>query len=240
MVRVARAAKAPVAAWGEPGWRCLLAKRRRGERPKYTAPAPCAAGGRPRAKPPRQAKALHEMVTLWWPCRKARVGPLRRIHPGNVADLLNAFRAAYFISPVSFSSGNMKNLLKNAGAHGVLALALLAAPNHPAHAQTVAPPMGVQQTAPFSYRVWASNPGAQPGTLRLINASTGAVLYQEYSARPSFGRKFNVSNLPDGSYAFVVTLGRQQFRYALRLRTTSQRSAELAADTARGRLAARL
>ena len=112
----------------------------------------------------------------------------------------------------------------------------------PLRAQSTGQPVGVKKMAEFSYRVSASNPAAQRGTLQVVNTETGAVLYEEFSANPTFGRQFNVRNLPDGNYAFVVKLGPQRYRYALRLRTTAQRSAELSADTTRlaGRLSARL
>lgn len=112
----------------------------------------------------------------------------------------------------------------------------------PLRAQGTGQPVGVKKVADFSYRVWASNPAAQRGTLQLVDAETGAVLYEENSTRASFGQQFNVRNLPDGNYAFVVKLGPQRYRYPLRLHTTAQRSAELSADTARaaGRLSARL
>lgn len=72
--------------------------------------------------------------------------------------------------------------------------------------------------------------GEQPGRLQLVDAGTGAVLYNELNSQVSFGQRFNVRDLPDGRYAFVVSLGRQQYRYALSLRTTAQRSAELTAE----------
>ena len=106
----------------------------------------------------------------------------------------------------------------------------------PAQAQQPVSPAGVEKMSDFSYRVWASNPAAQPGRLQLLNAATGTLLYEEYSSKVSFGRKFNVRDLPDGQYAFVVKLGKQQYRYTLNLHTTSQRSAELsAAATPTGR-----
>lgn len=112
----------------------------------------------------------------------------------------------------------------------------------PLRAQGTGQPVGVKKVADFSYRVSASNPAALRGTLQLVNSETGAVLYEEFSIKPTFGQQFNVRNLPDGNYAFVVKLGSQRYRYALRLRTTAQRSAELSTDTTRtaGRLSARL
>lgn len=87
----------------------------------------------------------------------------------------------------------------------------------PAQAPLTNAPVGVEKMADFRYRVWVSNPAAQPGRLQLVDAGTGAVLYNELNSQVSFGQRFNVRNLPDG-------------RYALSLRTTAQRSAELTAE----------
>jgi|GEM_PF-3540788 len=93
-------------------------------------------------------------------------------------------------------------------------------------------PAGVQKLSDFIYRVWASNPTAQRGTLQLIDVQKGAVLYEERSARVSFGQQFNLRQLPDGHYAFVVKLGQQQYRYPLTMQTTSQRSCDLQPEPA--------
>lgn len=110
--------------------------------------------------------------------------------------------------------------------------------SRPAQAQEPGPPAGVQKITAESYRVWVSNPGALPGRLQLVNTTTGALLYEEASFKVSFGRRFDVRNLPDGEYAFVVKLGKEQYRYTLALRTTSQRSAELSANATAARPAA--
>ena len=107
----------------------------------------------------------------------------------------------------------------------------------PAQAQQVGPPAGVQQLSDFAYRVWASNPAAQRGQVQLVDLTTGHVLFEERSSAVSFGQKFNVSQLPDGRYAFVVHVGPQKFSYSLHLRTAATRSAELRADTVRARVA---
>jgi hypothetical protein len=119
-----------------------------------------------------------------------------------------------------------------------LAAILLGAPlslsfPHALQAQTLAPPVpaGVRQMADFTYLVWASNPAAQRGQLQLVDTQNGGILYQQSSAAVSFGQKFNVRSLPDGHYAFIVKLGPRQYRYALTLRTTTQRSSTLQADS---------
>jgi hypothetical protein len=119
----------------------------------------------------------------------------------------------------------------------VLATSLLlnAALAQPARAQHQ--PAGVQRLNDFTYRVWASNPAVQPGRVQLVDLSSGRVLYEERSSAVSFGQKFNVSQLPDGRYAFVVNVGPQKFSYALHLRTAATRTAELHADTVRARVA---
>ena len=124
----------------------------------------------------------------------------------------------------------------------VVASAAGAALATPAQAQQVGRPAGVQQLSNFAYRVWASNPTAQRGRVQLVELGTGRVLYEERSTAVSFGQKFDVSQLPDGRYAFVVHVGPQKFSYSLHLRTAATRSAELRADTARARgaLSARL
>ena len=109
-----------------------------------------------------------------------------------------------------------------------------------AHAQQAGAPAGVQRLSDFSYRVWASNPASQRGLLQVVDADGQRVLFEERSAAVSFGRLFDMSQLPDGHYAFVVQVGSQQFRYSLNLNTTARRSAELRADTVKARLAARL
>lgn len=119
----------------------------------------------------------------------------------------------------------------------VVASATGAALATPVQAQQAGAPAGVQQVSDFAYRVWASNPTAQPGQVQLVELSTGRVLYEERTKAVSFGQKFDVSQLPDGRYAFVVNVGPRKFSYSLNLRTAAVRSAELRADTVRARVA---
>lgn len=128
-------------------------------------------------------------------------------------------------------------VLRRAALSATLLCATLAVP---AAAQQASPRTGVQQLPDFTYRVWASNPAVQRGQVQVVDLGSGRVLYEERSSAVSFGGRFDVSQLPDGHYAFVVKVGSQQFRYALNLRTAATRSAELRADTVRARLAARL
>ncbi|WP_157886914.1 hypothetical protein [Hymenobacter sp. PAMC 26628] len=39
-----------------------------------------------------------------------------------------------------------------------------------------------------------------------------------------------MSDLPDGRYAFLVRIGREEHRFAVQLRTTEQRLAEVSGD----------
>ena len=114
---------------------------------------------------------------------------------------------------------------------------LSAAVAAPARAQQANPPAGVQQLTDFTYRVWASNPAVQRGVVQVVDLDGHRVLYEVRSSAVSFGQQFDVSQLPDGRYAFVVRVGPQTYRYALRLRTAATRSAELRADTVRARVA---
>jgi hypothetical protein len=141
----------------------------------------------------------------------------------------------------------MKNQFERTAARpgqliSTLVLGAMLGLTQPARAQETPMPAGVVKIADFSYRVWASNPTAQRGKLQLVSTADGKVLYEERSSSVSFGRRFDIRYLPDGQYAFVVKLGKQQYRYGLNVQTTSQRSSVLSAGPlpTRSRLAAGL
>ncbi|KAA9333004.1 hypothetical protein F0P96_08445 [Hymenobacter busanensis] len=91
----------------------------------------------------------------------------------------------------------------------------------------------VDQVGDRVYTVRVSNPTLQRGRVQLVRLSDNKLLYQGISSRPSFGRKLNVQELPDGQYAFVVKLGAETHRIDLNLQTAStERVAELHPVTA--------
>ncbi|GAB2944273.1 hypothetical protein GCM10027048_06280 [Hymenobacter coalescens] len=80
----------------------------------------------------------------------------------------------------------------------------------------------------FVYLIRVSNPKQLPGQLRIVRANDGAIMYWGSITRnASFGQKFNVANLPDGQYTFVVKIGSDVRRYALDLNTVMKRSARV-------------
>lgn len=132
----------------------------------------------------------------------------------------------------------MKTLLQNTARLIVVATATClgitdAAPAQGATARdtavaaSVGQPVGIEQVDDFVYLVRVSNPALQRGTLQLIRESDGTVLYEDVSFQPSFGKKLNVTALDDGLYAVVVKVGDRMDRFALRLRTTTQRTTDL-------------
>lgn len=88
-------------------------------------------------------------------------------------------------------------------------------------------PVNVDKVAGCTYLVRVSNPAQRWAKLELVRLSDGAVLHQDGSKRPDFGQKLNLSQLPDGQYAFVVTLNNNTHRYTIDLKASTQRSAVL-------------
>lgn len=88
---------------------------------------------------------------------------------------------------------------------------------------------GVENAGELSCRVWACNPGCQRGQVQLVNAKH-RILYEQLSSAVSFGQSLNLRELPDGRYAFVVTIGRAVHRFGLELSSSQQRVAALGDD----------
>jgi hypothetical protein len=72
------------------------------------------------------------------------------------------------------------------------------------------------------YLVRVSNPALVKGRMQLVQKSNGALLYQYSSSEPSFGRRLNISKLPEGDYAVIVKMGKETFRYPLAIGNTAQ------------------
>ena len=113
----------------------------------------------------------------------------------------------------------------------VLLLSALLGPLGPraARAQEKPPVAGAYQVHDLTYRVWGCNPARRAGRVRVVDEN-GQVLYEQRSSALSFGGLLNLSNLPDGRYALVVEIGREQHRFAVQLRSTRQRLAEVSGD----------
>ena len=88
---------------------------------------------------------------------------------------------------------------------------------------------GVYQLSGLTYRVWANNLAARRGRVRVIDRSN-RVWYDQTSSARSFGQLLNLSELPDGNYAIVMEIGREERRFDLQLHSTSQRAATVSAD----------
>ncbi len=93
------------------------------------------------------------------------------------------------------------------------------------------PLAGAYQTHGLTYQVWGRNPAHQAGRVRLVDEN-GRVLYKRLSFDTNFGVQMDLSDLPDGRYAFVVEIGREAHRFNVELRTTTQRLAEVSGDQA--------
>ncbi|SFQ76784.1 hypothetical protein [Hymenobacter arizonensis] len=125
----------------------------------------------------------------------------------------------------------MKNLIYSASARcgwlgSILLLGALLSllPGSSALAQdTSAHWAGVNKIDEFRYKVWGCNPASLRGTVRLVNAK-GDVLHVMSSTDISFGQRLNVSELPDGEYKFLVTIGKEVHSFALNLQTLPARS----------------
>ena len=131
----------------------------------------------------------------------------------------------------------MKNLLTAAARGGRLACVLLAgvllSPGlaTPSWAQDAPRWAGVEKVSDLSYRVWACNPTAKPGFIRLVDAK-GLIYYEQYSSAVNFGRQLNVGALPNGEYALLVKVGKETHRFNLNMKSESRRWAEVTSPTA--------
>lgn len=112
-------------------------------------------------------------------------------------------------------------------AAALMSLLVLGAGRPSTAQQPAGQPVCVDQLAECVYLVRVSNPAQLAGHLQLVRTTDGAVLYDKSSAAASFGERLNVSHLADGQYAVVVKLGRATHRFALALRTTHTRQAQL-------------
>ncbi|GAC1591897.1 MAG: hypothetical protein NVS3B25_11790 [Hymenobacter sp.] len=131
----------------------------------------------------------------------------------------------------------MKNVLLPIAARGgrlgsalLLGAALTLFSAGPARAQDAPTPVqeaphwaGVNKISDFHYTVWGCNPAAVKGSVRLMDAN-GNILYQQNYSGVSFGRTFNIGQLPDGQYEFVVTVGKEPHRFPLSVQSLPERS----------------
>lgn len=88
---------------------------------------------------------------------------------------------------------------------------------------------GVYQVHDLTYRVWGCNFASRPSRVQMVDEK-GWVLYEQRSAAINLGGWLDLSGLPDGRYAFLVRIGREEHRFAVQLRSTAQRQAEVSSD----------
>ncbi|WP_426060565.1 hypothetical protein [Hymenobacter sp. B1770] len=120
-------------------------------------------------------------------------------------------------SPVAARSGWLGSLLLLGALLGFL-------PGSSAQAQiAIADWACVNKVDDFKYVVSGSNPSSLPGTVRLVD-DAGHILYTKRSSDINFGQKFDISQLPDGKYKFLVTVGKETQSFALDLQTIPPRS----------------
>ncbi|TGE24958.1 hypothetical protein E5K00_07090 [Hymenobacter aquaticus] len=117
----------------------------------------------------------------------------------------------------------MKKNLLSAALFASLALAAA----RPAAADTPGQPVCLQQLDSVRYLVRIANPSQQPTTLRLLRQADQRVLYKVQSRQPACGQQLNLSNLTDGAYEVVVSIGAATYHYGLRIQTTTQRQTQL-------------
>ncbi|AYA36797.1 hypothetical protein D3Y59_06835 [Hymenobacter oligotrophus] len=108
---------------------------------------------------------------------------------------------------------------------GILCLGARAKANWPQPGE--AQPVHVEQVSAGVYVVRVSNPAQQTGRLQLVRLPDGVVLYESSSRKPAFGSKLNLQELPNGNYALVVQLGKEQRRYPMQISSTEQRQIAL-------------
>lgn len=104
-----------------------------------------------------------------------------------------------------------------------VSMLLLASPTHAQNRQVWA---GVVKNSDLSYLVWACNPAARPGAIRVVN-NRGQVCFEEYSSAISFGRRLDFAELPDGKYAIMVKIGRDMHRFDVTMQSSARRWAEV-------------
>jgi hypothetical protein len=131
----------------------------------------------------------------------------------------------------------MKNLLSVAARGGRLAFVLLAGVllslglAAPSMAQDAPRWAGVEKVTDMSYRVWACNPTAKPGFIRLVDKK-GLIYYEQFSSAVNFGRQLNVGELPNGEYTLLVKVGKETHHFDLNMKSESRRWVEVTSPTA--------
>ena len=126
-----------------------------------------------------------------------------------------------FLSPDSAHRGPLSTLLLLGATLSLLTLGSAVAQDAP-YQQA-----GVTKLSDFHYRVWACNPKAAHGSVRLLDASR-KVLYDQYSSNISFGQSFDISQLSEGKYEFLVMVGGEPHRFPLTVQTVTARPEHIA------------
>ena len=117
-----------------------------------------------------------------------------------------------FLSPDLAHRGPLSTLLLLGATFSLLTLSPAVAQDAPYQAA------GVVKQSDLHYRVWACNPKAVHGSVRLLDAG-GNVLFAQHSADVNFGRSFDISQLPEGKYEFWVTVAGESHRFPLTVQT---------------------
>ncbi len=100
-----------------------------------------------------------------------------------------------------------------------------------ARAQEASRVAGVYRTKGLTFRVWGCNFTSQPGRVRLIATDEAdRVLYQQHSSATNLGGQFDLRQLPDGHYAFLIKIGAEEHRFDLHLHSNSERLVEISDD----------
>ena len=119
-----------------------------------------------------------------------------------------------FLSPNLARCGHLGTMLLLGSTLFLLTLGSAVAQDAPFQAA------GVTKLSDFHYRVWACNPKAVHGSVRLL-ATGGKTLYDQYSANVNFGQSFDLSQLPEGNYEFLVTVAGEPHRFPLTVQTVA-------------------
>ena len=83
----------------------------------------------------------------------------------------------------------------------------------PVQAQQAAAPGTLTQTAASSFRLHVANPGQERTHIEVLQSSNGQSLFSENTSAPAYGHRFDFNNLPAGSYAVVVRIGKATQQY---------------------------
>jgi hypothetical protein len=89
-------------------------------------------------------------------------------------------------------------------------------------------PVQVTQPDAANLRVRISNTGPKPMRMQVVNLSNGQYLLNETCRLPAYGTLLRFSGLPTGSYAVLVRMGANRYRYTVQVTTPQPNATTIA------------